>query len=396
MIEYILKGISHYIYLLINMIDFKDNGFIIIIIVGIILMCIKDKTVYKSVISVAKSLYCIFKTKVGFLITMLVLSYYIYILICFENNYNFLLIILTICLFVQDIVKLNLRLLPESKLNIVDVSKEISLPILLLFTNEFVTMVEENNFSNMNLVFYSLIFIPIYIIIIIIFKHFVFFEDTYNIYKKQLKVNDYEFFKIVSIISIKCGDYKLVKVILKTILSNNSQLDYSEMKLELKNNIDIIFKENKDEKKKKIKKQKLKKGKLSKTFEVIWIANIVCIIYAVMNKRFCNVNYDISYYWSMIILNIYLWCDLMKNRDIKNQYDFVMYMFINIIIIVMLIFYFVGLNRNRLSEMLFYIPILLAIHLKVYYKRFSNFMDMPFLTKDNFFGLDPSKYNKNS
>ena len=76
------------------------------------------------------------------------------------------------------------------------------------------------------------------------------------------------------------------------------------MKLELKNNIDIIIKENKDEKKKKIKKQKLKKGKLSKTFEVIWIANIVCIIYAVMNKRFCNVNYDISYYWSMIILNI--------------------------------------------------------------------------------------------
>jgi len=40
---------------------------------------------------------------------------------------------------------------------------------------------------------------------------------------------------------------------LKTILSNNSQLDYSEMKLELKNNIDIIIKENKDEKKKKIK-----------------------------------------------------------------------------------------------------------------------------------------------
>lgn len=115
-----------------------------------------------------------------------------------------------------------------------------------------------------------------------------------------------------------------------------------------------------------------------------------------MNKRFCNVNYDISYYWSMIILNIYLWCDLMKNRDIKNQYDFVMYMIINIIIIVMLIFYFVGLNRNRLSEMLFYIPILLAIHLKVYYKRFSNFMNIPFLTKDNFLGLDSSKYNKNS
>ena len=396
MIEYILKGISHYIYLLINMLDFKDNGFIIIIVVGIILMCIKDKTVYKSVISVGKSLYCILKTKVGFLVTMLVLFYYIYTLICFENNYNILLIILTICLFVQDILKLNLVLLPESKLNIIELSKEISLPILLLFTNEFVTMFEENNFSNVNLVFYSLIFIPIYIIVIITFRHFVFFEDTYSIYKKQLKVDDYEFFKIVSIISIKCMDYKLVKVILRNILSNNSQLDYSEMKSEIKNNIDIIIKENKDGEKKKIKKQKFKKGKVSKTFEIIWIANIVCIVYSVIAKRFDNVNYDISYYWSMIILNIYLWCDLMKNKDIKNQYDFVMYMFINIIIIVMLIFYFLGLNRNRLSEMLFYIPILSAIHLKVYSKKLPNFMNMPFLTKDNFFGLDPSKYNKNS
>ena len=256
-------------------------------------------------------------------------------------------------------------------------------------------MFEENNFSNVNLVFYSLIFIPIYIIVIITFRHFVFFEDTYNIYKKQLKVDDYEFFKIVSIISIKCRDYKLVKVILKTILNNISQLDYSAMKLELKNNINIIIKENRDEEKK-IEKQKLKKGKISKTFEIIWIANIVCIVYSDIIKRFDNVNYDISYYWSMIILNIYLCCDLMKNRDIKNQYDFVMYMFINIIIIVMLIFYFIGLNRNRLSEMLFYIPILLATHLKVYSRKFPNFINIPFLTKDNFFGLDPSKYDKNS
>ncbi len=52
MVQYILKGLSHYIYLLFNMLDFKDNGFILIIIFGMLLMCIKDKTVYKSVISV--------------------------------------------------------------------------------------------------------------------------------------------------------------------------------------------------------------------------------------------------------------------------------------------------------------------------------------------------------
>lgn len=29
MVQYILKGLSHYIYLLFNMLDFKDNGFIL-------------------------------------------------------------------------------------------------------------------------------------------------------------------------------------------------------------------------------------------------------------------------------------------------------------------------------------------------------------------------------
>lgn len=86
----------------------------------------------------------------------------------------------------------------------------------------------------------------------------------------------------------------------------------------------------------------------------------------------------------------------MKNRDIENQYDFVMYMFISIILIVMIACYFVGINNTRLSEMLFYIPIFIVVHFKAYNKKFPNILNMPFLTKNNFFGLDPSKYNKSN
>lgn len=84
----------------------------------------------------------------------------------------------------------------------------------------------------------------------------------------------------------------------------------------------------------------------------------------------------------------------MKNRNIQNQYDFVIYMFINIILIVMLICYYIILDKTRLSEILFYLPIFVVMHLKAYNKKFPNIINMPFLTKDNFFGLDPSKYNK--
>lgn len=152
------------------------------------------------------------------------------------------------------------------------------------------------NFNNINFVFYSLIFIPIFFIIIIVFRHFIFCED----------------------------------------------------------------------------------------------------IYIVIDKRFYIGSLDISYYWSIFILNIYFWCDLIKNRDIENQYDFVMYMFINIILIVMIVCYFAGINNTRLSEMLFYIPIFIVVHFKAYNKKFPNILNMPFLTKNNFLGLDPSKYNKSN
>ena len=394
MIRYILKGASHYIYLLLNMLDFKDNGFILIIILGMLVMCIKDKTIYKSCISVLKSIYNISKTKVGFIIVFLVFSYYIYTLIYFESKYNFMLIIFTIYLSMQDILKINLILLPESKIKLIDLLKDIAMPILVLFISEFVTMIENANFDNINYVFYSLIFIPIFIIVIIIFRHFIFCEDTYNIYKKRIKIDDYEFFKIVSIISIKSKNYIMTRIVLNEFLNDVDNLNYNEMKVELNRNINDIIKCNKGRNNNKIRKQKYKKSRILKIFEVIWMANIICVIYSAINRRFYTESLDISYYWSIFILNIYFWCDLMKNRAIENQCDFVIYMFINIILIVMIACYFIGINNERLSEMLFYIPIFTLIHFKAYNKKFPNILNMLFLTKNNFFGLDSSKYNK--
>lgn len=182
-----------------------------------------------------------------------------YTLIYFESKYNLIVFIFTIYLFIQDILKINLILLPESKINLTDLLKDIATPILVLFISEFVTMVEEENFNNISLVFCSLIFIPIFFIIIIVFRHFIFCEDTYNIYKKRIKIDDYEFFKIVSIISIKSKNYRITRIVLEEFLNNTYNLIYNEMKIELKGNINYIIKKYKEKSNNKIQKQKYKK-----------------------------------------------------------------------------------------------------------------------------------------
>ena len=185
----------------------------------------------------------------------------------------------------------------------------------------------------------------------------------------------------------------MTRIVLNEFLNDADNLNYNEMKVELNRNINDIIKCNKG-RNNKIRKQKYKKSRILKIFEVIWMANIICVIYSAINRRFYTESLDISYYWSIFILNIYFWCDLMKNRAIENQCDFVIYMFINIILIVMIACYFIGINNERLSEMLFYIPIFTLIHFKAYNKKFPNILNMLFLTKNNFFGLDSSKYNK--
>ena len=84
----------------------------------------------------------------------------------------------------------------------------------------------------------------------------------------------------------------------------------------------------------------------------------------------------------------------MKLKKIENQFDFVWYGFIYICLIGLLIIFSNTLKEFRLSELGFMIPIFIFIKLITYRKDFPDLLNLPFLSKNNFFGLDPQKYNK--
>ena len=84
----------------------------------------------------------------------------------------------------------------------------------------------------------------------------------------------------------------------------------------------------------------------------------------------------------------------MKIKKIENQFDFVMYMSIYVILIIFLLIYNYSLNNDRLTELGFLVPIFLILRIYTLNKKFSDLLMLPFLSENNFFGLNPTDYKK--
>ncbi len=393
-IKYIIEGMLHYINLIFGLLDFKDLGFMWIIIIGIIIAFFVSKDVRKNVLGLFHPSLNVIKTLPGFLFLILFLGYYIYIAIFFEEKITFIVLILSIYLFVQDFFKTNLNLLLESENSIFDSIKDISFPVILLCFQQISTMFENETFNNLNYVLLSLLIIPIYSILFFAMKHYCIYTDFYARYKKYIDIDDYSFFKIFNDSLIECGTYKENEKVLSKFIMDNRKKSYEEMKVKLNQDIRKIISSEKKPIMKKEKNAKYKPSKLFIIFNYIWLFNIVSILVSVLFKRYLNTPFDFWYYWSFGILLICFWYDLMKLKRIENQYDFVIYMFIYIILIVFLLLYNHTLTTFRLTELGFLIPIFIVIRICTYYKKFPNLLTLPFLSKNNFFGLKPEDYKK--
>ena len=187
-------------------------------------------------------------------------------------------------------------------------------------------------------------------------------------------------------------NYKITANILTRILLQNVTLNFKEFKVCLITELSHI--KSQKQKNKKSFKKTIKKNKIIKFFFYIWIFNIIFLIGYIADKRFNNVGYNYLYYHTYAIIIIYFWFDLMKLKKIENQFDFVWYGFIYICLIGLLIIFSNTLKEFRLSELGFMIPIFIFIKLITYRKDFPDLLNLPFLSKNNFFGLDPQKYNK--
>lgn len=393
-IKYIIEGMLHYINLIFGLFNFKDLGFMWTIIIGIIIALFVSKDVRKSVLDLVRSFLNVIKTLPGFIFLILFLGYYIYLAIFFEEKITIVVLILSIYLFVQDFFKTNLNLLLESENSIFDSIKDISFPVILLCIQQVSIMFENRDFNNLNYVLLSLLIIPIYSILFFVMRHYCIYTDFYTRYKKYIDIDDYSFFKIFNDSLIECGTYKENERVLSRFIMDNRKKSYKEMKVRLNQDIRKIISDEKKDYRKKENNAKYKPSKLFVIFNYIWIFNIAKVLASVFFKRYLNTPFDFWYYFCYLILIIYFWYDLMKLKKIENQYDFVMYMFIYIILIIILLLYNYSLSIFRLTELGFLIPIFIVIRFCTYNKKFPNLLTLPFLSKNNFFGLNPEDYKK--
>lgn len=185
---------------------------------------------------------------------------------------------------------------------------------------------------------------------------------------------------------IESGNYKINRKILEEFLKDNCLLEYKEMKAKLISDLPFLLKKYK-EKKLKNNKKKQKTTKPKKVLLLIWLLNIFCLVDFVLKVRFFDGSFGFLYYVSLFILLIYLWVDFMKIKNIKNQFDFVIYGLIYIVLIIFITWYTYTLNAFRLSELGFIIPILVIIHFRYFKNNFPNFLIMPGISENNFFGM---------
>lgn len=255
-------------------------------------------------------------------------------------------------------------------------------------------MFENGTFNNLNYVLLSLNVIPIFAILFFVMKHYCIYNDFYARYKKYIDMDDYDFFKIFNDSLIECGTYKENEKVLSKFIIDNRKKSYQEMRNVLRQDIRKI--KSIESKITNVREEniKYKPSKLFVIFNYIWLFNILSVVVSVCLKRYLNISFVCLYYCGYVILLIYFWYDLMKLKKIENQCDFIIYMFVYIILIILLLLYNHSLVSFRLTELGFLIPIFIIIRISTYHKKFSNLVALPFLSENNFFGLNPEDYNK--
>lgn len=396
-IEYVFMGLLHYLNILFGLFDFKDLGIMWIILIGVFIICIFNKDVRKNIVGLIKPLINVVKTLPGMAFLILFLSYYIYILIFFEEKITFVVLVFSIYLCIKDYVKTNLNLLLESNTSIWDLIKEISISAILLCVQQMTIMFENNNIHNVKQVLFSLMIIPIFSIMFFVMKHYCIYKDFYTRYKKYISINEYIFFKIFNDCLIECGTYVKNEKVLSQFIIKNKNATYSQLRANFEQDIKIIILEESSNRSKiEIVKDKIKPSKMFKILNNVWLVNIFNVTMCVILKRFTNLTFDFWYYFSFIILIMYFWYDMMKVKKIENQFDYMMYAVIYLILIVILLIYNHSLNNMRLTELGFLIPIFLFFRIYTINKKFPNLLLLPFLSKNNFFGLNPNDYKKNN
>ncbi|CAM3739575.1 hypothetical protein ERUR111494_09080 [Erysipelothrix urinaevulpis] len=391
-ILYFIRGMNHYIFLLYEMFDFKEFGTIFFLFVFFLAIFIFFKDIRSQIIDLTLTIFSLLKTKIGIIFVLVLVLYYTYIAFTFEESINTVVLISSIYLFFESFTKTNLNLTSDSDNSVFESIVEFSFPVVLLCVQQIVIIIENGSFNNFLPILLSLLIIPIYSTVFVLFKNYMCFDTFYNKNQLERRVNKYEFYKTYTLAAFCFFNYKDADTYLEKIL--NSMQDFIINSEQMRNRIDNEVNFNFDFKPHFRTIKRKSKSKVYKLFHYVWLIDIFFILYEICNLRFLKVSLNFSYYLTLGVLIIYLIYDLMKIQTIQNQYDFVLYLLFYIFFSFILVTYSLTLQQFRLTEIAFIVPFFIVTRVRASFYNPINFLSLPFLSKQNFFGLDSSKYDE--
>lgn len=392
-ILYFIRGINHYIFLLYEMFDNKEYVTILLFFVLFSVIFIFNKNIRKQIIDLTLSIFGLIKTKVGMIFISILVLYYIYVAYTFEESINTVVLLTSMYLFIESFIKTNLNLTSDSDNSVFESIIEFSIPVAILGLQQVVIIIENGSFNNFLAIVLSLLIIPIYSIVFVLLKNYISFDAFYNKSQLMRRVDKYEFYKVYTQAVFSFFNYKDAETYLQKTL--NSTQDYVIDPEKLRNKIDKEVSFNFDFKPKFKTIKRKTKSKIYKFFNFAWLINILYILFEICNFRYFKVSLDFSYYWTLGVLIIYFNYDLMKIQKIQNKYDFVLYLFFNLYFTSILVSYALTLKQFRLTEIAFIVPFFIIVRVRASFYDSVNFLYLPFLSKQNYFGLDASRYDEN-
>lgn len=389
-IRYIFFGSVHLVIISFEFLDYIEQSLIGLLIVFFIGIAIWDKKFIKMYLDIGKAFFKMVFSPFGVILLITMASYYCFTIFAFEDSINILIITITLALFCKDLFEfINNSILDENKKTIVSII-EISEPVFILFFYRLLYVIELKNFNELNKVFFSLIFVPIIAIVIIIMKILTTVETITVSYSSIEKLEGIEYLKLFLIVLVKERSINNTNKTINEFFKYNRQLLYNKAKKKIIE-YESTKKNSKEKKMHFLKSREKRDFNIRSISFIIWISNIVSILYLIIMKRFFDVDFDFEYYFCLIILSIYFISDMMKIYKIECQYDFVIYFVISVVEFVILFIYYNRIQNGRLSNMLFLVVIYVIIAILFRRNKTIRFLDMPFLSEKNFFGLPPKE-----
>lgn len=380
-LEYIFFGVIHFLVITLEFMDYIENSLIGLLVVFFVGIALWERKFIKMYLDIAKTFIKMILSSFGIILFGVMASYYCFTIIFFEEKISIIFIIITLCLFFKDLFEFMTNSIIDENKKTINSILEICKSIFILIFYRLIYMIELRNFSEFNYLLYSLIFIPVIALVIIMMKILTSVETLTAKFSKYEKLEDIEYLKLFLRTLLKVKSINNTNKIINDFFANNKKKTYKEVLQQMPI--------HKDSKKGKRIKEENNKLNVRSIWFIIWIANILNAVYIVIEKRFLNSNFSFSYYWTLFILSIYFIADLMKMYKIKCQYDFIIYLVIAIVEYLILIIYYFQIQDGRLSNMLFLVAVYIVFALLFRKNKRISFLNMPAISKENFFGLPP-------